>query len=119
MGEIIGWIEKLQGLGIGGFALLLLYITNKWWIGQMNEREDKHAAEKKQIREDFTTVIDAKDTVIGDLSEQLREAAQQSRADMERQIQRQVETVKRVEETIAANTVAVTNLQTLVSRGGS
>jgi len=122
MSEIIGWIEKLQGLGIGGLSLFFLYITNKWWVGQAREREENHAAAQQQIREDFSTVIDAKDTLIGNLSDQLREAAQQSRSDMERQMQRQVDSARRIEETIAASTVAVTNLQDLVRaipRGGA
>ncbi len=111
MSEIIGWIEKLQGLGIGGLALLFLYITNKWWVGQVKERETKHDEDKTQIRTDLLTVIDAKDRVIMDISGQLRDAMQQSRDDMERQYQRQAETIQRSEETIAANTTA-TNANT-------
>ena len=122
MGELLELIKDLQGLGVGALALLFLYITNKWWVAQVKERETKHEADKKQIRDDFTVVIDAKDTVISDLSGQLRDAMQQSRNDMERQMQRQVDSAQRAEETISANTNAMTNLQELVRnipRGGA
>jgi chromosome segregation ATPase len=120
MSDVIDWIDKLQGLGVGALALLFLYITNKWWANKLQETEDKHEGEKKQIRKDFTTVIEGKDTVIADLSGQLRTAAEQSRADMERHLTRYTDEIQRVEQTIAANTAAVSGLQDLVrsTRGG-
>lgn len=120
MSDVIDWIDKLQGLGVGAIALLFLYITNKWWSKKSQEQDDRHEAEKKRIRSDFSTVIEGKDRVITDLSEQLREAAAQSRADMERHLIRYTDEIKRVEQTMAANTQAVSALQDLVraSRGG-
>jgi ElaB/YqjD/DUF883 family membrane-anchored ribosome-binding protein len=122
MAEVIGWIEKLQGLGIGGLSLLFLYLTTKYFIAQAEAREKTDKAERSQIRTDFQTVIDAKDGVITNLSDQLRDAAVQSRTDMERHLERQVESTRRTEEIIAANTAAVAALQDLVRaipRGGN
>lgn len=122
MSEVIDWIDKLQGLGVGALALLFLYITNKWWAAQLADTKLKHESEKKQIRADFQTVIEGKDTVISDLSGQLRAAAEQSRSDMERHLERQVDQTRRVEEALASNTSAVAALQEVVrgiSRGGA
>lgn len=121
MSDIIDWVAKLQALGVAGLALMFLYLTARYFIGQAKEKAVEHESEKTQIRSDFQTVIEAKDTVITGLSSQLREAAQQSRTDMERHLERQVEATRRTEEVIAGNTVAVQALQEVVRsipRGG-
>lgn len=123
MGEVIDWIGKLQSLGVAGLALLFLYLTARYFIRQAKEKAQEHEAEKKQIRADFQAVIEGKDAVISDLSGQLRAAAEQSRKDMERHLERQVDATRRSEEVIGKHTAAIASLQQTVQlaigRGGS
>lgn len=130
MADIIDWIGKLQSLGVAGLALLFLYLTARYFIKQGKEKDEKHEAEKKQIRADFTAVIEGKDAVIADLSGQLRSAAEQSRADMERHLERQVDATRRNEEVIGQHTAVIAQqtsaigslqqtVQAVLGRGGS
>lgn len=116
--DVFSWAQAVQALGVAGICLLFLWLTNRYHI-QQKEKADTGAREREaQIRKDFQAVIDQKDKVITDLSGQLREAAVQSRADMERHHGRQVEEVMRLEQTIHDNTSAVSGLQDLIRAQG-
>lgn len=118
MGDVVSWVQAVQALGVAGICLLFLYLTNRYHIGQKENADAASQQREAAIRKDFQTVIDAKDSVITDLSGQLREAATQSRTDMERHMTRQVEVVQRVETTIHECTTAVSGLQDLVRAQG-
>ena len=109
--EFLDWIEKLQGIGVAGLALIALYLTNRYHLSVKEEQEERHRDEVTHVRKDYQAVVDQKDSVIEGLSNRLKTAAEQSRADMERHLVRQVEVVQRLEATIQQNTAAVAGVQ--------
>ncbi len=114
MTEILDLIQKLQGLGIGGVALLFLWLTNRYHVTQREAEVAAARDREKTQRVDYQQVIDKKDAVIAVLSDQLRDAATQARVDMERHLTRQMEEVQRLEAIIQQNTAAVGGLQKAV-----
>lgn len=112
--DVLEWIQALQGLGVGGLALLFLWLTNKYHVREKEKSEERQREDVKTIRKDYQAIIDQKDAVISELSTRLQTAAEQSRADMERHLGRQVEEVQRLETTIQQNTNAVGGLQDAV-----
>jgi hypothetical protein len=72
--DLLEWLDKLQGIGVAGLALLFLYITNKYHVTQRQENDQRHREEMQAVRTDYNTVLDRKDEVISELTEQLRSA---------------------------------------------
>ena len=94
----LDWIDAVKALGMLGMALLALYLTNRYHLGEKQKQEDRQRdelaavrAEHKERCDELNLTIDAKTEVIGKLSIQLRDAALQSVADMERHLTRQSE----------------------------
>ena len=109
--DFLDWIDKLQGIGVAGLALIALYLTNRYHLGEKEKAEERHRDEVTHVRKDYQAVVDQKDSVIQELSGRLQSAAEQSRTDMERHLGRQVEEVQRLEATIQQNTTAVAGVQ--------
>lgn len=112
--DLLDWIQALQGLGVGGLALLFLWLTNKYHVREKEKADERHREDMKALRKDYQAIIDQKDAVIEELSNRLQTAAEQSRADMERHLERQVAEVQRLETTIQQNTTAVGGMQDAV-----
>jgi hypothetical protein len=115
--EILDLIQKLQGLGVAGLALLFLWLTNKYHLNERQKQEDRHREEMKATREEhkdrcdeLNLTIDAKNEVIGKLSLQLRDASQQSLTDMERHLTRQGEREVARERDNAQTAASITQL---------
>ena len=107
-------VLQLQGVGVAGLALIALYLTNRYHLGEKRAADERHRDEVAVIRKDYGAVIDQKDSVIDGLSTRLQGASEQSRADSQRNTDRQVEEVQRLESTIHTCTTATLGLQDAV-----
>lgn len=121
MGEVLDWLDKLQGLGVAGLALLFLYLTNKYHLGEKTKQEDRHRAELKEIRkehndrcDELNLAIDAKNDVIGSLSLERRDASTQALSDMERHLTRQGEREVARERDNAQTAASISQLATAI-----
>lgn len=118
---VLDWIDALKALGVAGISLLFLYLTNRYHVGEKDKAEARHRDELTAVRtehkdrcDELNLVIDAKTEVIGKLSLQLRDAALQSVADMERHLTRQGDREVARERDSATSAASVTQLATSI-----
>lgn len=117
----IDWVDAIKAIGMLGMALLALYLTNRYHLGEKEKSEERHRdalkavrAEHKERVDELNLGIDAKNEVIGKLSLQLRDTSQQSLVDMERHLTRQGEREVARERDNANTAAAITQLATSV-----
>lgn len=119
--DVLDWLDKLQGVGIAGLAIVALYLTNKYHVGEKTKQEDRHHGDLKEVRkehndrcDELNLAIDAKNEVIGSLSLERRDASTQALSDMERHLTRQGEREVARERDNAQTAASISQLATAI-----